>query len=202
MCRPSPCRGHIFKARRPSAAVVARLAPHDTRYVAGIFLLLLHDLPFVFHFAPDLVPLVYSIFHQADFSARSSLDKSPTSSSHGSSLPAPKPKTPLALVDLGMLGPRQFFGELGVLTNRPRSASVYATSRVEVLMLSSGDFLARTLARRRGFFSSFSFQFWFGVCLCACSLGLLLLAFVVYGLLRSCLFDLDACFRFGLCLYF
>ncbi len=44
------------------------------------------------------------------------------------------------LVDLGLLGPRQFFGELGILDKKPRSASVFASTRVELLILSKGDF--------------------------------------------------------------
>lgn len=60
------------------------------------------------------------------------------------------------LVDLGELGPKQFFGELGVLTNTPRTASVFAKSRVEVLILSKGDFLSRMPESVLDYFRGFS----------------------------------------------
>lgn len=58
---------------------------------------------------------------------------------------APVRKTVLQpqLLDLGRLGPQWFFGEMGVLTDTPRSASVYAETTVELLWLSREDFFSR-----------------------------------------------------------
>ncbi len=55
-------------------------------------------------------------------------------------LPAPQ----YEVVDLGTLGPKQFFGELGIFSDKVRSASVMChSSKVEVLIMSKGDFLSR-----------------------------------------------------------
>lgn len=43
-------------------------------------------------------------------------------------------------VILAMLGPNEFFGEMGLIDDHPRSASVVATEACEVLMLSKRDF--------------------------------------------------------------
>jgi CRP-like cAMP-binding protein len=47
------------------------------------------------------------------------------------------------LLDLGRLGPGWFFGELGVLRSEARSASVYAESSCELLVLSRSDVFSR-----------------------------------------------------------
>jgi CRP-like cAMP-binding protein len=60
------------------------------------------------------------------------------------------------LVDLGELGPKQYFGELGVLLDKPRSASVFAKTRVEVLHISKGDFLSRMPESALDYFRQFS----------------------------------------------
>lgn len=58
---------------------------------------------------------------------------------------APIRKTVLQpqLLDLGRLGPQWCFGEMGVLADAPRSASVYAETTVELLWLSREDFFSR-----------------------------------------------------------
>ena len=43
-------------------------------------------------------------------------------------------------VILAILGPNEFFGEMGLIDDHPRSASVVATEACEVLMLSKRDF--------------------------------------------------------------
>jgi hypothetical protein len=55
---------------------------------------------------------------------------------------APKRPT-FELIDLGTLGPRSFFGEIGLMEGIPRTASVFAKTRVELLVLSKGDFMTR-----------------------------------------------------------
>lgn len=47
------------------------------------------------------------------------------------------------LLDLGRLGPKWFFGEVGVLRDEPRSASVYAETNVTLMTISKEDFFAR-----------------------------------------------------------
>ena len=47
------------------------------------------------------------------------------------------------LLDLGRLGPKWFFGEVGVLRNSPRSASVYAETPVTLMVMSKEDFFTR-----------------------------------------------------------
>ena len=44
-------------------------------------------------------------------------------------------------VILGFMGPQEFFGEMGILDNEPRSASVYTQEPCEMLRLSKAGFL-------------------------------------------------------------
>jgi CRP-like cAMP-binding protein len=70
-------------------------------------------------------------------------------------MPPLPPPTEYQLVDLGLLGPRQFFGEVGVLNSAKRSASVFAKTKVEVFILSAGDFLARMPESARTYFQQY-----------------------------------------------
>lgn len=61
--------------------------------------------------------------------------------------PAPQATSRVELVpqllDLGRLGPKWFFGEVGLLKDQPRSASVFAETNVTLMAISKEDFLAR-----------------------------------------------------------
>lgn len=47
------------------------------------------------------------------------------------------------LLEVGVLGPREFFGERGVILNQPRAASVLSISPVELLVLQKTDYIRK-----------------------------------------------------------
>jgi CRP-like cAMP-binding protein len=64
------------------------------------------------------------------------------------------------LLDLGRLGPGWFFGELGVLRSEARSASVYAESSCELLVLSRSDVFGRLPAECLRFLEEYAAHFY------------------------------------------
>ena len=79
-----------------------------------------------------------------------------------SHVPVTVPRTVLEphLLDLGRLGPGWFFGELGVLRSEARSASVYAESSCELLVLSRSDVFGRLPAECLRFLEEYAAHFY------------------------------------------
>jgi CRP-like cAMP-binding protein len=88
--------------------------------------------------------------HTATGKARPQWGQPATVESHSTAAPPPPRLVPLTktvlqpqLLDLGRLSAKWFFGEYGVLTDQPRSASVYAETNVTLMVMTKEDFLQR-----------------------------------------------------------